>query len=456
MRAFGVFAALLMIASSPSIAQASDRDCNSILKSGWDSALNDLAALRIDLDGRKSSGVYSPIEHALDVQYHKKFAELLAVSATPISKPELETILKQKILSSLLNTAEVAKSAVQPGTAPSVIRSLTVKSEEYPLDSWSMENGDVMRTDSGEVLLSSVDQIQNQIKVAKLNPKTNTFDVFSTEFKLTTDATVTFFGNDQLLYVANGQSLFQLDWKRRKFLNVVHFEHGLLDLHYSVLKDGRILVTGSTNTVSSSVKGTWYVVYNPADQSITDKRKLWQTRTGYQQVVLDDSSVLVIGGKDDGKDVLEVELIDPVVNNLTHLFELHSGRSGFTATLVPGNKVVLAGGSEWIEVIDINARQSYRIGIRQKALNHSSATLLSNGLVLVSGGVSHLPAAQKTVLMIDADLEEVVEVAQLKDARKWHHQVALSDNEILVVGGAKKLDPLKNAEKITIQKRSSN
>jgi N-acetylneuraminic acid mutarotase len=183
----------------------------------------------------------------------------------------------------------------------------------------------------------------------------------------------------------------------------------------TLLRDGRVLLIGQGgfNGPSSAE------VYDPASDSWSDAGSLSVARTTFTATLLNNGQVLVTGGYLDngpgssGTFLSSAELYDPVSNTWSDAAPMAQPRSNHTATLLSNGKVLVAGGENLVpgagfvsilstaELYDPATNTWSPAAPMGKARLLFGATLLNNGKVLVAGGVGH---AGPTVYLSSAEL----------------------------------------------------
>ncbi|HXF06661.1 MAG TPA: kelch repeat-containing protein [Blastocatellia bacterium] len=166
------------------------------------------------------------------------------------------------------------------------------------------------------------------------------------------------------------------------------------------LNDGRVLVVGGQrgrNQATSSAE-----IFDPGTRTFTVTGSMRQARCKHGAVLLKDGRVMVIGGSNDCDErsrIAQTEIFDPRTGQFSSGPALLTPRYKIVdaATVLPSGEVVVAGDANDVEVwtpgMSTFTRASGRIGSR---LAFSSAVLLPNSTVLVSGGYDNdiRPTAQ--------------------------------------------------------------
>jgi len=131
-------------------------------------------------------------------------------------------------------------------------------------------------------------------------------------------------------------------------------------------------------------------------------------------------------------------------------------RSSHTATLLPNNKVLVAGGQNagaslaTAELFDPTAGTWSATGSMTDARSSHTGTLLSNGTVLVAGGN---PGPLNTAELYDPTAGTWSTTASMADARASHTGTLLSNGEVVVAGGEGASSVLASAELYSSQSK---
>jgi hypothetical protein len=166
----------------------------------------------------------------------------------------------------------------------------------------------------------------------------------------------------------------------------------------TLLPSGKVLVTGgqSSNSPLSAMKTA--VIYNPATQTWTPSNSTMTTaRVFHSSTLLPGGKVLIAGGINTaGVTLHTAEIYDPVADTFTAIAApMVSARNQHTATLLPSGKVLIAGGAaasiqqtaEYFDPAGNSAAGSFtQTANLITARDRSSAWLLQDGSALVAGG----------------------------------------------------------------------
>jgi len=167
--------------------------------------------------------------------------------------------------------------------------------------------------------------------------------------------------------------------------------------------------------------------------------------SGGAATALGDGRVLVSGGSVPGS--RKVEVRDPASGEWGVTGDLLVGRRGHTATVLPDGRVLVVGGitcctkagevfTGSAELYDPVEGSSTPTGPLALARGFHEATLLSDGRVLVTGGIAGVPAAPiARTELYDPATGAFTAAGDLQVARAGHAAIVLGDDRVLVLGG---------------------
>jgi hypothetical protein len=217
----------------------------------------------------------------------------------------------------------------------------------------------------------------------------------------------------------------------------------------SLLPDGRVLIAGGRDPNANLFKTA--EVFDPVTQSFTTTGNLNDARKGASATLLPNGKVLIAGGQDSGGTLLSSsEVYDPSTGTFTLTGNMQIPRAQHTATLLSNGKVLLMGSiseTASAELFDPAAGLFSATGALIQARTHHTATLLPNGNVLVLGGTQTMPpgGGGAAPAPVSIDTTEIYDAAngtfktagKLLTARDSHSATLLTNGIVLVAGGYK-------------------
>ncbi len=227
-----------------------------------------------------------------------------------------------------------------------------------------------------------------------------------------------------------------------------------------LLRDGRVLVSGGAiDTPGAPEEGHLAggaQLYDPATNGWAQTGALVQARAAQTATVLDDSTVLIVGGQTGtrvGKHpgLASTERYDPATGKWA-AGSLAGPRVGHTATLLRDGRVLVIGG----QTGDDDAGQNRPVltaerydpasgrwsAVAAPLWTHgvgASATLLADGRVLVAGGNATgggRPAALTVAEIYDPIKDSWTTVAPLPQGVSGHTAILQPDGRVVAVGGS--------------------
>ena len=175
---------------------------------------------------------------------------------------------------------------------------------------------------------------------------------------------------------------------------------------------------------------------------------------------------MIIGGKNDflqtivtTKALASAEIYDLQSETFSPSGSLASARTGHTATLLSDGTVLVAGGANSAplastEIYDPSTgRFAPGANMAVPRANHT-ATFLANGTVLVVGGIPVVPpvyvgyAPTSTAEIYDPTSASFSQPVSMSDGHFWHSATLLGDGRVLVVGGGHSDAPLSGSDSV--------
>lgn len=213
-----------------------------------------------------------------------------------------------------------------------------------------------------------------------------------------------------------------------------------LDHAVVVLPGGKALVAGGRSP--GPVGWVETELFDPATGAFTPSGELLVTRWNTQALRLPGGDVLLVGGETNSALSLEARAVqrwEASSGKWTIPGRLLERRSGHTATLLPGGKILVAGGLlARAELFDPDTGESRApAGAMVHPRYGHSATLLADGRVLLAGGWDAFVAAGAVLEaeLFDPATERFTPAGLLPAERGTHVAERLPDGRVLLAGG---------------------
>ena len=178
---------------------------------------------------------------------------------------------------------------------------------------------------------------------------------------------------------------------------------------------------------------------------LTAAHHMHEPRASHTATVLAGGRVLITGGFRKGPDGYSqlysrtAELFDPRIRAFVLTGETHTKRSGHTATLLPGGKVLIAGGftpeglTASMELYDPATGLFTRAGAMLAPRGGFTATPLPNGNVLLVGGGDRVATASAELFLTSSGL--CAATGSLSTPRVGHTATLLPNGRVFMAGG---------------------
>jgi hypothetical protein len=210
----------------------------------------------------------------------------------------------------------------------------------------------------------------------------------------------------------------------------------------TLLADGRVLIAGgiSGKEVLSTAE-----LYDPTLGTFAATGRMIAGRSSATATLLADGLVLIAGGAFDAlgtAPLLSAELYDPKTGSFTSTGSMTVPRTGHTATLLPGGRVLIAGGRvdpdghvvDWADLYDPESGTFSPTGSMTVPRTGHTATLLADGRVLVAGGSDGLRGLASTELY-DPTSGTFSPSGSMVSPRTDHTATPLRGGSLLIAGG---------------------
>nr|UXE44502.1 hypothetical protein Hi04_10k_c2476_00016 [uncultured bacterium] len=223
----------------------------------------------------------------------------------------------------------------------------------------------------------------------------------------------------------------------------------------TMLSDGKVLVAGGfidAICITASAE-----LFDPATGTFSSTGSMLTERVFHTATLLKSGEVLMAGGSngcapdaadDPPWDPLFVELYEPGPGNFQAGSEMSTTRIGHAAILLGNGKVLMLGGIPTVQNLhEQPPNPSYAEEYDSATQNISpvpglsiaqakyTATLLTNGKVLVAGGVDEQGHPTSEAGLVDSASGTLATTGGLVTARVGHTTTLLNDGRVLVTGG---------------------
>jgi len=213
-----------------------------------------------------------------------------------------------------------------------------------------------------------------------------------------------------------------------------------------VLPNGKVLLIGGVSNVSNLATAE---LYDPATGTFTPTGSMSQPRGLPAVVLLADGRVLVSGGFNTQIASNTAEIYDPATGLFTPTGNMNQGRGRHQMTLLTNGKVLVTGGRDAqqnffalasAEIFDPFAKGAGAftpIGNMTSPRFKHTATLLSNGTVLIAGGFNggNTSASVATAEIFDPSTSSFTPTGTMNTPRARHTSTLLPDGTVLEAGG---------------------
>ena len=209
----------------------------------------------------------------------------------------------------------------------------------------------------------------------------------------------------------------------------------------TLLPNGKVLVAGGSATNVTEL-------YDATVGSWTRTGSLVSNRWEHTATLLPNGKVLVVGGGGAGfyavnNLIASAEIYDPATGIWTATGPLHTARGYHTATLLTNGKVLATGGDNGsydtfssTELYDPNTGVWSVTGAMSSTRCYHTATLLPNGKVLVAGGEDGYSLQAITgAELYDPATSTWTGTGSLHTARGYHTATLLQTGKVLITGG---------------------
>jgi hypothetical protein len=200
----------------------------------------------------------------------------------------------------------------------------------------------------------------------------------------------------------------------------------------TLLASGKVLLAGGAG--AQAVAPLSEELFDPATGQFAATGSMITTRVRHTATLLSDGRVLIAGGTDAGSSVLTAELFDPNTGTFTTTGTMSSYHS--VATLLTTGLVLMTGGATAAaELYDPKAGTFSLTGSMGTMLGGATATLLANGKVLVTGGLDANNLEVATAELFDPTNGTFSPAGNMEIERVEHAAILLTNGSVLITGG---------------------
>ena len=221
----------------------------------------------------------------------------------------------------------------------------------------------------------------------------------------------------------------------------------------TLLPNGKVLVTGGHQGIAYFASAE---LYDPVTGTWTTTGSMAAVRDRHTATLLSNGKVLVTGGEDGiagdgGISFASAELYDPATGTWTTTGSMATAREQHTATLLSNGKVLVTGGGNGIaylastELYDPVTGTWTTTGSMTTVRIDHTATLLSNGKVLVTGGHS-VSSDLASAELYNPVTGTWTKTGSMATARYSHTATLLPNGTVLVTGGRNSSSFFRSAE----------
>jgi 6-phosphogluconolactonase (cycloisomerase 2 family) len=222
----------------------------------------------------------------------------------------------------------------------------------------------------------------------------------------------------------------------------------------TLLPNGQVLIAGGFGgslAITASAE-----LYDPVTGIFANTGDMQVPRYAHTATLLPNGKVLITGGASISGCCASVteataEIYDPTTGTFTLLGNgMNTSRAYHTATLLPNAKVLLDGGDQNVsffgfaantaEIFDPATNTFTPTGSMTTPRFLHTATLLSNGQVLVTGGDGNTVLVSASAELYDVASVSFLPTGNMATARERHTATLLPNGNVLVAGGANPSD----------------
>ncbi|WP_395848862.1 Kelch repeat-containing protein [Cystobacter fuscus] len=220
----------------------------------------------------------------------------------------------------------------------------------------------------------------------------------------------------------------------------------------TLLLDGQVLIVGAGG--SERNRSISAALYNSAVGVWTTTGNMLTPRFHHTATLLKNGQVLITGGTEGEHSRAPLnlaEVYNPATDTWTPTSSMREARRNHTATLLSDGKVLIAGGTVGgeplgsAEIYDPDTGTWSPVGAMTVARAYHSATLLPDGRVLVTGGGGTDRGSSASTELFTPAHGTWATAASMTQPRRKHSATLLSMGKVLVAGGLHELTGIQTA-----------
>jgi hypothetical protein len=224
----------------------------------------------------------------------------------------------------------------------------------------------------------------------------------------------------------------------------------------TLLNNGKVLIAGGLDGSGTALASG--ELYDPTSGTFAMTGSMTTTRYRHTATLLNNGTVLITGGENNGSGppspLASAELYDPSTETFTATGSLSTSRYDDSATALSNGEVLIAGGISSgntflasAELYSPSTGTFTATGNMNNAREEHTATLLNNGKVLVAGGANG-GAGIVSAELYDPATGSFTSTGSMNAGRFEHTATLLNSGKVLVAGGTGTVhfDPLASAE----------